>query len=103
MLRDYLHVCESQKVKFNCFQCMYSIVRNVSRQFHRHVTSLLLQFHAEVLTAEKENVELGLVELVSELKITTLIMGGGLYRYTHEVADLLRITYVSNAKLPWFL
>ncbi|EEE66791.1 hypothetical protein OsJ_23533 [Oryza sativa Japonica Group] len=41
-------------------------------------------FHAEVLTAEKENVELGLVELVSELKITTLIMGGGLYRYTHE-------------------
>lgn len=83
---------------------MYSIVRNVSRQFHRHVTSLLLlQFHAEVLTAEKENVELGLVELVSELKITTLIMGGGLYRYTHEVADLLRITYVSNAKLPWFL
>uniref|UniRef100_A0A0E0HXX9 Exocyst subunit Exo70 family protein n=1 Tax=Oryza nivara TaxID=4536 RepID=A0A0E0HXX9_ORYNI len=50
MLRDYLRVCESQK------------------------------FHAEVLTAEKENVELGLVELVSELKITTLIMGGGLYR-----------------------
>uniref|UniRef100_A0A0E0LIG6 Exocyst subunit Exo70 family protein n=1 Tax=Oryza punctata TaxID=4537 RepID=A0A0E0LIG6_ORYPU len=52
MLREYLHICDSQK------------------------------FHAEMLTAEKDNIEHGLVELISEHRISTLIMGGGQYRYT---------------------